>query len=60
RNGLWTVSPQGEAAGLDVIAFEDAGRTMYTPCWSPDGMRIVVSSNGHNYGQALWVLSNLP
>jgi len=60
RSGLWWVSPAGEANGLDVVAFEDAGALISTFAVSPDGTRIVLSSDGRGFGRSLWVLSNLP
>jgi Tol biopolymer transport system component len=60
RSALWIMDPVGgEAAGLKRVAFEDVGATIFTPCWSPDGTRIIVSSDGRGYGRQLWVLSNL-
>jgi len=60
RSALWIVDPVGgEGAGLKRVAFEDVGATIFTPCWSPDGTRIIVSSDGRGYGRQLWVLSNL-
>jgi Tol biopolymer transport system component len=60
RSALWIMDPVGgEGAGLKRIAFEDVGATIFTPCWSPDGTRIIVSSDGRGYGRQLWVLSNL-
>ena len=60
RSGLWTVSPAGEAAGLELIVFADNGHTIDTPDWSPDGTRIVASMGGPATPRALWILSNLP
>ena len=60
RAGVWWVSPSGEANGLDVVAFEDAGAILSTLAVSPDGTRIVVSTDGRGFGRSLWVLSNLP
>jgi hypothetical protein len=59
RWGVWTVSPLGEARGLDVIAQEVNGATIRHPCWSPDGTRIMLSSDRAG-DRALWRLSNLP
>lgn len=58
RSGVWWVSDQGSAIGLEVIAFEDPGAVIRSPTWSPDGQRIAVSSDGRG-GRAIWVLSNL-
>ena len=60
RSGVWWVDPAGEAVGLDVVAFEDHGALISTLAVSPDGTRIVISSDGRGFGRSLWVLSNLP
>ena len=60
RSGVWWVDPSGEARGLDVVAFEDPGAFISTLAVSPDGTRIVISSDGRGFGRSLWVLSNLP
>jgi len=57
--GVWTVSPQGEAQGLDVIAQDVKGAEIRHPVWSPDGTRVLLSSD-HGADRALWRLSNLP
>jgi len=59
RWGVWTVSPLGEAQGLDVIVQEPAGVEIRHPIWSPDGTRILLSSD-RSGDRALWRLSNLP
>jgi len=59
RWGVWTVSPLGEAQGLNVIAQEPAGVEIRNPVWSPDGTRILLSSD-RSGDRALWRLSNLP
>ena len=59
RWGVWTVSPMGEAQGLNVIAQDVSGAVIRHPCWSPDGTQIVVSSDRAG-DRALWRLSNLP
>jgi hypothetical protein len=58
RWGVWTLSPMGEALGLDVIAQDLKGAVIRHPAWSPDGSKIVVSSD-RSGGRALWRLSNL-
>ncbi len=59
RQGLWVVSAAGEAAGLRLVSFDDAGMVTSHPAWSPDGHRIVVSSGGQNLeNQALYIISN--
>ncbi|MGE5178620.1 MAG: TolB family protein [Bacteroidota bacterium] len=60
RPGLWTIAPSGDPTSLKLVVFEDKGRHLLSSCWSPDGTRIVVVSDGHNYPQALWLLSDLP
>jgi Tol biopolymer transport system component len=45
---------------MNAVAFDDVGAVITTPAWSPDGTKIVVVSTGRGFGQALWVLSNLP
>ena len=60
RSGIWWVSPLGEANGLDVIAFEDPGALISTFAISPDGTRLVISTDGRGFGRSLWVLSNIP
>ncbi len=57
RQGIWVVSAQGEAPGLKLVSFDDAGTVVSTPCWSPDGHRIVVSSGGLTRAPALYILS---
>ena len=57
RQGVWVVSADGEASGLKLVAFDDAGMTLSTPAWSPDGHRIVVSSGGPRRPVALYILS---
>jgi Tol biopolymer transport system component len=59
RWGAWTVSPLGEAQGLDVVAQDGAGAEIRHPVWSPDGTKILLSSN-RSGDRALWRLSNLP
>ncbi len=58
RPGVWVVSAAGEAAGLRLVSFDNAGRIVSTPAWSPDGHRIVVSSGGINAAQALYIITN--
>lgn len=59
RQGVWVVSAAGEAAGLRLVSFDDAGMVMSHPAWSPDGHRIVVSSGGENLeNQTLYIISN--
>jgi hypothetical protein len=57
--GIWTVSPLGEAQGLDVIALDVSGAEVRHPVWSPDGTRVLLSSN-RSGDRALWRLSNVP
>ena len=68
RPGLWWVSPEGEASGLELISFEDSSDPagppneriiLVAPSWSPDGTKILVSSNARG-DRAIWQLSNLP
>ena len=59
RWGVWTVSPLGEAQGLDLIAQDRDGAEIRHPAWSPDGTRILLSSD-RSGDRALWRLSNLP
>lgn len=59
RPGVWTIPPEGQAAGLTVVAFDDIGSFTDTPCWSPDGLEVVVSSRGKGFGRCLWRLSDL-
>lgn len=60
RPGAWTIAPSGDPATFKVVAFDDLGSVVDTPCWSPAGNEIVVSSNSRGFGRALWRLSNLP
>jgi hypothetical protein len=57
--GVWTVSPLGEAQGLNVIAQDVGSAEIRHPCWSPDGTEILLSSDRAG-DRALWRLSNLP
>jgi Tol biopolymer transport system component len=57
RWGLWTVSPLGEGASLEVIAYDSPWAEPRHAAWSPSGGEIVVSSDRQGY-RALWVLSN--
>jgi Tol biopolymer transport system component len=59
REGVWVVSAAGETAGLTLVTFDDAGQSLTTPAWSPDGHMIVVSSGGTVSASALWILSNI-
>ena len=60
RSSLWLVNPvQGESAGLKRIAWQDPGPQIYTPIWSPDGTRIMVTVDGDGSGRQIWILSNL-
>jgi len=56
--GVWTVSPLGEARGLDVIAQDLTRAEIRHPIWSPDGTRILLSTD-RSGDRALWRLSNL-
>jgi hypothetical protein len=60
RSGIWVVHPQGEAAGLKLVSFDDSNASVFTPTWTPDGMNLIVSSNGRGGVRSLWLLSNLP
>jgi Tol biopolymer transport system component len=59
RWGVWTVSPMGEAQGLNVLAQDVASAEIRHPAWSPDGARVILSSD-RSGDRALWRLSNLP
>lgn len=59
RWGVWTVSPLGEAQGLNVLAQDATGAEIRHPAWSPDGTRVILSSN-RTGDRALWRLSNVP
>jgi WD40 repeat protein len=59
RWGIWTVSPQGEAQGLGLIAQDLVGAEIRHPAWSPDGTRVILSSDRSGV-RALWRLSSLP
>ncbi|HEU4765545.1 MAG TPA: hypothetical protein VFT93_07840 [Candidatus Eisenbacteria bacterium] len=59
RPGLWTIAPSAGMPSLRLVAFDDAGAVVATPCWSPDGTKVVTVSTGRG-DQALWLLSNLP
>ena len=59
RWGIWTVSPMGEAQGLNVVAQDLTGAEIRHPAWSPDGTRVILSSD-RSGDRALWRLSNLP
>ena len=56
--GVWILSPLGEARGLTVIAQDVPGAELRHPTWSPDGKRIMASTN-RSGDRALWTLSNL-
>jgi len=58
RWGVWTLSPLGEAQGLDVIAQDLRGAEIRHPVWSPDGTEVLLSSD-RSGDRALWRLSNL-
>jgi Tol biopolymer transport system component len=60
RSGIWVVHPQGEALGLKLVSFDDAGGSVLTPRWTLDGMNIIASSDGRGGVRSLWLLSNLP
>jgi hypothetical protein len=60
RWGIWVVHPLGEAHGLRLVSFDDPGAECFTPTWTPDGMGLIVSSNGRGGVRSLWLLSNLP
>ncbi|MEK7314912.1 MAG: hypothetical protein AAB011_01935 [Candidatus Eisenbacteria bacterium] len=60
RWGVWVVHPEGEAKGLVLVSFEDAGAVVLTPTWTPDGMSLIASSNGRGGVRSLWKLTNLP
>jgi len=59
RWGVWTLSPLGEAQGLDVIAQDVGHAEIRHPTWSPDGTQVLLSSD-RSGDRALWRLSNLP
>jgi Tol biopolymer transport system component len=59
RWGVWTLSPLGEAQGIDLIAQDVNGAEIRHPVWSPDGTQVMLSSD-RSGGRALWRLSNLP
>jgi len=59
RWGVWTLSPFGEAQGLDLIAQDLQGAEIRHPVWSPDGKQILLSSD-RSGDRALWRLSHLP
>ena len=68
RPGVWWVSVDGEASGMGLVSFEDSSDPagppgepiqVFSPCWSPDGTQILVSSNARG-DRAIWRLSNLP
>ena len=59
RWGVWTLSPLGEAQGLDLIAQDLAGAEIRHPVWSPDGTQVLLSSD-RSGDRALWRLSRLP
>jgi TolB protein len=60
RSGIWIVHPQGEANGIQLLAFDDRNGSSYTPAWTPDGMDLFVSSNGRGGVRSIWRLSNFP
>lgn len=60
RPGVWTIAASGDPSTMRVVAFDDIGAISDTPCWSPSGTEVVVSSNGRGFGRCLWRLSNLP
>jgi len=60
RSGIWVVHPEGQAKGIQLVSFDDKGATSFTPTWTPDGMGVIVSSNGRGGVRSLWLLSNLP
>jgi Tol biopolymer transport system component len=57
--GVWTLSPLGEAQGLDLIAQDVGQAEIRHPTWSPDGTQVLLSSD-RSGDRALWRLSNLP
>jgi dipeptidyl aminopeptidase/acylaminoacyl peptidase len=57
--GVWTLSPLGEARGLNVIAQDVSHAEIRHPVWSPDGSQVLLSSD-RGGDRALWRLSNLP
>jgi Tol biopolymer transport system component len=59
RWGVWTLSPLGEAQGLNVIAQDVSHAEIRHPVWSPDGSEVLLSSD-RSGDRALWRLSNLP
>jgi Tol biopolymer transport system component len=58
RWGVWSLSPMGEALGLEVIAQDLQSSTIRHAIWSPDGSEILLSSD-RGGDRALWRLSNL-
>lgn len=60
RWGVWVVHPEGQARGLVLVSFEDAGRVVLTPTWTPDGTSLIASSDGRGGVRSLWKLTNLP
>jgi Tol biopolymer transport system component len=60
RSGVWIVDPEGEAKGLQLISFDDSGATTLSPTWTPDGLGLILSSDGRTGVRSLWRLSNLP
>lgn len=60
RGGVWIVHPAGQANGIQLVAFDDKGASIFSPAWTPDGMGVIVSSNGRGGVRSLWLLTNLP